>query len=67
MILILWIVVAALVGYLGRGRKAGFWGIFVLSILLTPMIGLIILLLTIKNAGIAQKTELKAPLPDESK
>lgn len=34
--------VSALVGYLGRDRKFGFWGYFFCSALFTPIIGLVI-------------------------
>ncbi|MBF0138403.1 MAG: hypothetical protein H7833_00845 [Magnetococcus sp. DMHC-1] len=33
-----------LIGYLGRKKKMGFWGYFFGSILLTPIIGVILLL-----------------------
>lgn len=35
-----------IIGYLGRRRKIGFWGMTFGSILLTPLIGFIILLVT---------------------
>ncbi len=35
---------ALLVGSLGRKSNLGFWGLFVISLLLTPFIGLIIFL-----------------------
>lgn len=35
-----------LIGYFGRHRRIGFWGMMFGSILLTPLIGLIILLVT---------------------
>jgi len=34
------------VGFIGIGRKIGFWGAFILSLLLTPIIGLIIALVS---------------------
>lgn len=36
--------VAAIVGYCGRGRKFGAWGYFFAGILLTPIIGLLLVL-----------------------
>jgi len=35
-----------IVAYLGRHRKMGFWGLLFGSILLTPLVGLILLLAT---------------------
>jgi hypothetical protein len=34
--------IAALIGYLGNDRKFGFWGNFFVSLLLTPVIGLLV-------------------------
>jgi small-conductance mechanosensitive channel len=39
-----YLLVAAIVGYFGRGRKFGAWGYFFASILLTPIIGLLLVL-----------------------
>ena len=36
--------VCLLIGFLGRYRKFGFWGYFFGSLLLTPLIGIILLL-----------------------
>jgi hypothetical protein len=38
------IVLSALVAYIGKNRKFGFWGYFACSFLLTPIIGLVIVL-----------------------
>jgi hypothetical protein len=35
-----------IIGYLGRKRRMGFWGLTFGSLLLTPIIGLILLLVT---------------------
>ena len=43
-----------LLGYLGRHKTMGFWGLFFASILLTPIIGLILLLVTGKSKDIGQ-------------
>lgn len=40
-LLLLWIGLSALVGYLGRDRKFGFWGYFAISLLLSWVIGLL--------------------------
>lgn len=39
-----YLLVAGIVGYIGRGRKFGAWGYFFASILLTPIIGLLLVL-----------------------
>ncbi|MDU9049122.1 MAG: hypothetical protein Q3M30_09735 [Candidatus Electrothrix sp. Rat3] len=36
--------ICLLIGFLGRYRKFGFWGYFFGSLLLTPLIGIILLL-----------------------
>lgn len=36
------LVLSAIVGYVGKDRKFGFWGYFFFSVLFTPIIGLII-------------------------
>ena len=41
---LLYILIAAIVAYFGRGRKLGAWGYFFGSILLTPIIGLLLVL-----------------------
>ena len=38
-----YLVLCLIVGYLGRNRAIGFWGFFILSILLTPLVGGIVL------------------------
>lgn len=40
------IFLSILIGYLGRNRRIGFWGLAFGSILLTPVVGLIILMVT---------------------
>jgi hypothetical protein len=40
-LLLVWIGLSALVGYLGRDRKFGFWGYFAISLLLSWVIGLL--------------------------
>jgi hypothetical protein len=41
-LVLVWIGLAASVGYLGRQRKFGFWGYFVASLLLSWVIGLLL-------------------------
>lgn len=43
---LLWIVFAPIVGFIGSDRKIGFWGALFCSLLLSPVIGLIITLLS---------------------
>lgn len=38
-----------LIGYLGRNRKMGFWGYFFATLLLTPFIGAILLIVSDKK------------------
>lgn len=42
----LWIVFSFVVGLIGSNRTIGFWGAFVLSLLLSPLIGLVITLVS---------------------
>ena len=39
-----YIVFCLLIGYIGRDKKFGFWGNLFAALLLTPLIGLIVLL-----------------------
>lgn len=45
-LVLLWLVLSALVAYLGRDRVIGFWGFFVLSLLVSPPVVLIALLVS---------------------
>ena len=40
------IVLAYFIGFLGRNRKLGFWGHFFASLLLTPIIGFLLIVAT---------------------
>lgn len=40
------VTLSLIIGYLGRRRPLGFWGMMFASIVLTPLVGLIILLVT---------------------
>ena len=42
----LWVAFAVLVAFVGRERKIGFWSTLILSLLLSPLVGLIIALLS---------------------
>lgn len=39
-----WIIVSFVVGFIGSGRTIGFWGAFFASLLLSPLIGLVIVM-----------------------
>lgn len=46
------------IGYLGRNRKMGFWGYFFATLLLTPFIGGLLLIVSDKkNADSSGETE----------
>lgn len=49
MIYVLWLIFAILVGLLGQNRKIGFGMAFFWSILLSPLIGIMIVLISDKN------------------
>ena len=58
-----WIIFSFVVGFIGSERKIGFWGAFFLSILLSPLIGLIIALVSKnKEDFIEDITSRKKPL-----
>lgn len=41
---LLCVLVSLIIGWLGRNRKFGFWGYFLCSLALTPLVGLVVLL-----------------------
>ncbi len=43
-IVLAWLVGSVIIAYLGRHLRFGFWGYFFASILLTPIIGLLLLI-----------------------
>ena len=40
----LWVFGAIIIGFLGRNQRFGFWGYFFGSIILTPVVGLLMLI-----------------------
>ncbi len=42
-----WLVLAILIGFFGRNRRFRFWGYFFASVLLTPIVGILLLLAAI--------------------
>ena len=51
LLVILYIFVAAIVGFIGRGRKFGAWGYFFAGILLTPIMSLLLVLASDRRPG----------------
>ncbi len=52
MLYLLWGVFALIVGFIGSGRRIGFFFSFLLSVLLSPIIGLIIVLFSKRNEDV---------------
>ena len=48
----IYLIVSFIVGMLGKNRKFGFWGYFFGSLLLTPIIGLLLVLASDKRKPI---------------
>ncbi len=46
---LVYVAVSFVVGYLGRNRKMGFWGYFFATLLLTPFIGVLLLVISDKK------------------
>lgn len=57
-IFIFWIVLSIVVAAIGQGRKIGAGGAFILSLLLSPIIGLIITLISPSKESIEQNAKL---------
>jgi len=53
------IVLAYFIGFLGRNRKLGFWGHFFASLLLTPIIGFLLIIATDPRKDEVVKKEKK--------
>ena len=50
MVYVIWIVFSIIVGAIGSSKKIGFFGAFILSLVLSPVIGLIIVLVSKSKA-----------------
>ena len=48
---VLWFALSVIVGILGRDRKIGFLGFFFLSLVLSPLLVLVALLLTVPDSS----------------
>jgi hypothetical protein len=64
--LIVWVIIAAVVAMAGDGRKIGYWGAFWVSVLLSPLIGLIVALFSdrVENVNGQQTQTGKTGGPD---
>ena len=68
MIFLLWIIFSAVVGAIGSDKKIGFWGGFLISLLLSPIIGLIVVLLSgSKVINVAVGEEKQMPISEATK
>jgi phosphate/sulfate permease len=60
LMLIAWIIGSVIVGFIGSDRSIGFWGAFILSLLLSPLIGLLITLFSETNSSkVYKKKQMK--------
>lgn len=50
MILFFWVLLALVCGLIGQHRKIGFWGAFFVSLILSPLIGFIVAILSPDDA-----------------
>ena len=46
LLFLVWLSMSLLVGFAGRDRAIGFWGFFILSLILTPIPSILLLLVT---------------------
>lgn len=56
-VIIVWIIVASLVGAVGANRQIGFWGAFLVSLFITPIIGIIVTYATVSDEEMVLKKE----------
>jgi hypothetical protein len=66
MIIVLWIVFTFIVAIIGGNRKIGFWPAFLLSAFLSPLVGLIITLLSPSTETFIVTTTNPTPPPAKS-
>lgn len=59
MIFVLWFFFSLVVGAMGSGRNIGFWGAFLLSLILSPLIGFIIVIFSSSKAIQEDVREIK--------
>ncbi|HVW22326.1 MAG TPA: hypothetical protein VHC86_14020 [Opitutaceae bacterium] len=53
MYLLTYLILSLLVAYIGKDRKFGFWGYFFCAFILTPIIGLVVVLASDKKPAVA--------------
>ena len=58
MIIIGWFFGALIVGMLGSDRTSGFWGSFLISLLLSPIVGIIIVFLSQRKSTIHHQQQM---------
>ncbi|HQS13012.1 MAG: hypothetical protein B7Y62_10560 [Sphingomonadales bacterium 35-56-22] len=61
LLFLLLVAVSVVVGWFGRNRAIGFAGFFVLSLLLTPFVMALVLLVSVPRTPSANRKSLKAP------
>jgi hypothetical protein len=49
-IILIFLALSVIIGFLGRKRRFGFWGYFFLSMLLTPVVGFLTLIAAIPKS-----------------
>lgn len=58
MIVFAWFILSLVVGFIGSSRKIGFFGAFIASLFLSPLIGLVIAALSKSNEDAAREAQL---------
>lgn len=66
-LLFIWIIFCLVIGVMGENRTVGFWGAFLWSLLLSPLIGLIITLCSKSKTQAAIETGLLNQLSSQHK
>jgi hypothetical protein len=61
MIFVLWLVFSLLVGMIGSGKSIGFWGAFLISIFLSPLIGFIVAIASSSKVNIVYPPTQQQP------
>lgn len=46
-LILAWLILAIIIGFFGRNRRFQFWGYFFASVLLTPIVGVLLLIAAI--------------------
>ena len=66
MLVFAWIIFSVVAGFVGSGRKCGFFGAFILSLLLSPLIGFIIAFASERVSDVELKESLKEHSKDDN-